>query len=882
MSVHVFAEPVVNDLSSLHKELTNRLAVLKVMEGEIEESVRLGKSAQGSRYSTELLPEITDRGRELLELLKKQKNQKETRKWEEKLAPYLPEVQMAADEPALPAIGVLRVTAPEAKPARPAEPVEPVAIKPMAIKPIELVEPLPSKPTATKPVEPPTLAAIPMPTPIRIPAHSALDEKPLPPVPSSAPIAVPVAEPTAEPAFIAAVSATPTDGLSFKLDESSAIDRITHEDPLMNASAEETEAKTKTVAPATIPQIAPAPEKKSVPVMTTVRPAEPPPGLAPAPVAPLDPLISVVPETPNPKATPKADSKAPPKATPRIVVAPAAPAEPVKTKPAPVVVPAPVKIAVAKPAVTPPPVVAAQPEPDLPPEPVLEPALQAPKEPIPPHPLPSEPLIPTVSLPQNPGSDRAQQRFEVNPSYQADIEKLRSKMESAKPLAFAREAIPAAEPLPVLEPETPAAAIPVTEPVLLPQPQPLAMEPVVTIPPVKAPVPAPPPAPAPATPLKPQSPRPTIREERTIVETPTQTIIQERRTTTTPVTAPPARPIETKREIVVTKPIAKTPVPPSVVVARPPALTAKPAPTAAPPAVSPAAQPTRRETVKIVKMDSAPAQGYEISRPLLQKSAPVLRPQSQERLPESTVTLSSERTNQLKELTKVKVTVNFKDAEIADVIRILAEKAELNVVSKRPIDGQTTVKFDNIPVGTALDILLKSNGYSYQFRDNIIWVFKRGDEPQETRVFFLKNADAADLLIIVNHTLNQRTGDLPIHQVNAPEPARPVTMNASGAPQIAPRPAPKAASTSVAPIGNVQLDPRSNSLIVTAPLSKLDEVERLIEVMDNATQQGGRTEERIFNLKYIDRTTLERAIKMVLPRFDPKTQMIDVPKRGKK
>ncbi len=74
---------------------------------------------------------------------------------------------------------------------------------------------------------------------------------------------------------------------------------------------------------------------------------------------------------------------------------------------------------------------------------------------------------------------------------------------------------------------------------------------------------------------------------------------------------------------------------------------------------------------------------------------------------------------------------------------------------------------------------------------------------------------------------------------------------------------------------SIQVDERSNSLIVTAPLSKLDEIARLVEVMDNRTVNA-RMEERIFKLRYIDRKTLESAIRMILPRFDVKTQMIDV------
>ena len=74
---------------------------------------------------------------------------------------------------------------------------------------------------------------------------------------------------------------------------------------------------------------------------------------------------------------------------------------------------------------------------------------------------------------------------------------------------------------------------------------------------------------------------------------------------------------------------------------------------------------------------------------------------------------------------------------------------------------------------------------------------------------------------------------------------------------------------------NLQLDERSNSLIVTAPKNKIQQIASLIQVFD-VPLEGGRLQERIFTLKFVDRATIERAVKLVLPRFDAKKQMLDV------
>ncbi len=71
------------------------------------------------------------------------------------------------------------------------------------------------------------------------------------------------------------------------------------------------------------------------------------------------------------------------------------------------------------------------------------------------------------------------------------------------------------------------------------------------------------------------------------------------------------------------------------------------------------------------------------------------------------------------------------------------------------------------------------------------------------------------------------------------------------------------------------MDDRSNSLIVTAARIKLDEIAALVAVFD-VPMGSGQSSERIYKLKYIDRSTLEKAIKMVIPRFDTQKQLINV------
>ncbi|MBF0501923.1 MAG: hypothetical protein HQM09_17425 [Candidatus Riflebacteria bacterium] len=272
--------------------------------------------------------------------------------------------------------------------------------------------------------------------------------------------------------------------------------------------------------------------------------------------------------------------------------------------------------------------------------------------------------------------------------------------------------------------------------------------------------------------------------------------------------------------------------------------------------------------------------------------------------PAKTINLTPFEPNPLKNISQEKVTLNFQDVEISDIVRLLANKAGLNMVSRNQIRGQTTVNFENIPVGIALDSILRTNSYSYDVVDGVLWIFRRGEEPIEARAFFLKNALAADILPIVENCLRQGAtnqmgaASTPSPALQAPAVSRSATseLNSStnsplsaessaspAAPVFAPTPSPVSyapVESGVSPtmpssLWNVQVDDRSNSLIVTASRIKLNEVARLIEVLD-ISGVNKRQEERIFVLKYVDRATLESAIKMVIPRFDPARQIIGV------
>ncbi len=67
-----------------------------------------------------------------------------------------------------------------------------------------------------------------------------------------------------------------------------------------------------------------------------------------------------------------------------------------------------------------------------------------------------------------------------------------------------------------------------------------------------------------------------------------------------------------------------------------------------------------------------------------------------------------------------KVSLEFKNADIRDVIRILAEVSGLNFVVDPDVKGTVTVKLDNVPWDQALDVILKTNKLGMVVENGIV------------------------------------------------------------------------------------------------------------------------------------------------------------------
>lgn len=105
------------------------------------------------------------------------------------------------------------------------------------------------------------------------------------------------------------------------------------------------------------------------------------------------------------------------------------------------------------------------------------------------------------------------------------------------------------------------------------------------------------------------------------------------------------------------------------------------------------------------------------------------------------------------------VTVDFKDADIQNVLRVISFKSGVNIVAGKDVTGSVTLRLVDVPWEKALDVVLKTYGYAYDRDDNIIRVTTIENlrkEELSTDVFVLNYAQALDVEKSLKDVLSER------------------------------------------------------------------------------------------------------------------------------
>jgi type IV pilus secretin PilQ/predicted competence protein len=158
-----------------------------------------------------------------------------------------------------------------------------------------------------------------------------------------------------------------------------------------------------------------------------------------------------------------------------------------------------------------------------------------------------------------------------------------------------------------------------------------------------------------------------------------------------------------------------------------------------------------------------------------------------------------------------KISLDFQDADINDILRLLAEVGKVNIIAGGDVQGKITTRMTDVPWDQALDVVLKINGLAQERSGNIIRVApleKFTNERQERLKAMVTEVQAEPLV------------------------TRIVPANYAAAKDLRPN-----LEKLLSRRGTIIIDARTNTMIITDTQASLDGVLALIEKLDRPTPQ---------------------------------------------
>ena len=158
------------------------------------------------------------------------------------------------------------------------------------------------------------------------------------------------------------------------------------------------------------------------------------------------------------------------------------------------------------------------------------------------------------------------------------------------------------------------------------------------------------------------------------------------------------------------------------------------------------------------------------------------------------------------------ISMDFQGVDLRSVLRTFAEISGLNMVIDPDVQGTVDIVLTDVPWDQALEVILRGNSLDYTVDGTIVRIAKVDTlrREQDARTQLAQSAANAGALAVRTYTLSYAKAD---------------------------QAAPLVKSSVLSPRGNVQIDPRTNTLIITDLPGRLDTVGQLLGTLDRAEPQ---------------------------------------------
>jgi len=159
------------------------------------------------------------------------------------------------------------------------------------------------------------------------------------------------------------------------------------------------------------------------------------------------------------------------------------------------------------------------------------------------------------------------------------------------------------------------------------------------------------------------------------------------------------------------------------------------------------------------------------------------------------------------------ISLDFKDGDLQDIFRLFADISGLNIVVNPGVSGKVTLKLNEVPWDQALDLILKANGLGYTLEGNVIRIAPLAalqNEEQQRRKLAEERALAGDLASLTTRISYAKAAELAD------------VLRKAGA---------------LSARGQLNVDPRTNTLILNDLPVFLEKAKDLIATLDLPTRQ---------------------------------------------
>jgi len=163
------------------------------------------------------------------------------------------------------------------------------------------------------------------------------------------------------------------------------------------------------------------------------------------------------------------------------------------------------------------------------------------------------------------------------------------------------------------------------------------------------------------------------------------------------------------------------------------------------------------------------------------------------------------------------LSLNFQDVEVRSVLQVLADYAGVNLVASDDVQGNVTLRLQDVPWDQALDLVLRSKGLARQQEGNVLLV-------APAAAFSSQSFDAPLGLLPEVQLQPLRRELIPIQHANAADLVELLMTSLADDSTFAVR-------------GSLGVDERTNTLVAHQPAERLAELRQLVAQLDVPVRQ---------------------------------------------